>query len=362
MRVLITNNTLADRAGTELYVRDIALVLRCRGHQPIAYSSHLGSVADELRAAGITVTDDLSSLEAPPDVIHAHHHLDAMTALLRFPRVPAVLFCHGSIPWQEMPFRFPSIRRYVAIDVACHDRLTAAGVAPHLIETVRTFVDLSRFVMRENIRAVPRRALIFSNYTRNDGRVNVICSACARAGIKQVDAIGSGLGTSSESPEKILSGYDVVFAKGRAAHEAAATGAAVMVSDYVRFAGLLTSENYDAWRPLNFGHRTLTHPLNGNELAAELRRYDADDVRTVTERIRRDANLEIAMDRIIAIYELIHREKDYLESLPAHDFDVAASDYLKMLALHIKQPRTNPLMKTIPPWLIRMAERLFAKR
>jgi hypothetical protein len=40
LRVLITNNTLAGRAGTELYVRDTALELLKRGHSPIAYSTY----------------------------------------------------------------------------------------------------------------------------------------------------------------------------------------------------------------------------------------------------------------------------------------------------------------------------------
>lgn len=42
MRVLITNNTLAGRAGSELYVRDLALALLRRGHTPLAYSTNLG--------------------------------------------------------------------------------------------------------------------------------------------------------------------------------------------------------------------------------------------------------------------------------------------------------------------------------
>lgn len=123
MRVLITTNTLAARAGAELYIRDIALALRRRGHEPIAYGTDLGSVAEELRAGGVPVLNDLSHLDTPPDVIHAHRHLDAMTVLLRFPRVPAILFCHGSTPWEMEPFDFPSICHCVAIDDACHPRL-----------------------------------------------------------------------------------------------------------------------------------------------------------------------------------------------------------------------------------------------
>ena len=74
MRVLITNNTLADRAGSEVYVRDLALALLRRGHNPVAYSTRLGRVADELREATIPAIDDLRLLTAVPDIIHASNH------------------------------------------------------------------------------------------------------------------------------------------------------------------------------------------------------------------------------------------------------------------------------------------------
>src|SRR4051812_40372726 len=122
MRVLLTNNTLNERAGSELYVRDVALCLLRRGHSPVAYSTQLGPVANELRAATVPVIDDLSLLAAPPDVIHGQHHVDAMTAMLRFPDVPAVYFCHGWLPWEEMAPLFPSVRRYVAVDDLCVER------------------------------------------------------------------------------------------------------------------------------------------------------------------------------------------------------------------------------------------------
>src|SRR5258708_23860059 len=96
LRVLITNNTLAVRAGTELYVRDTAMELLKRGHSPIAYSTILGEVARELQAAKIPVVDDLNDLAVVPDLIHGQQHMELMTALLHFPRVPAIQFIHNS--------------------------------------------------------------------------------------------------------------------------------------------------------------------------------------------------------------------------------------------------------------------------
>src|SRR5437588_6926463 len=140
MRVLITNNTLDTRCGSELYVRDVALALLRRGHQPVAYSTRLGPVAEELRSLTIPAIDDLSALTAMPDVIHGQHHLDAMTAMVRFPETPAVYFCHGWLPWQEAAPRFPSIGRYVAIDDLCLERLQCVhGIEPERIRVIRNF-------------------------------------------------------------------------------------------------------------------------------------------------------------------------------------------------------------------------------
>ena len=61
LRVLVTNRVLANRTGTELYVRDLALGLLRRGHHPVAYSPLLGKVAEELRAASVPVVDDLAA-------------------------------------------------------------------------------------------------------------------------------------------------------------------------------------------------------------------------------------------------------------------------------------------------------------
>ena len=49
LRVLLTNNALAYHAGSETYLRDVALSLLRRGHRPVAFSLIHGTVADELR-------------------------------------------------------------------------------------------------------------------------------------------------------------------------------------------------------------------------------------------------------------------------------------------------------------------------
>ena len=100
-RVLIATITLAGGTGTAIYTRDLALALLRRGHLPIVYASQTGSLAEELRHATIPVVTDLEDVASPPDVIHGHHQFETLTALTRFPRVPALFVCHDGLTWHS---------------------------------------------------------------------------------------------------------------------------------------------------------------------------------------------------------------------------------------------------------------------
>lgn len=338
-----------------MFIRDMAGQLRARGHHPVLYSTSLGSLADECRRAGFEVIGDLAELAAPPDVIHAQHHLDAMSALLRFPRVPAVLFCHGFTPWEEMPVRFPSVRRYAAVDDPTLERVRGAGVEPARIRVLRTAVDLERFALRAGLPERPERAVVFSNYMTSDERLAIIRAACAQVGIRTVDIIGLRAGTEVAEPEKYLGDYQVVFAKGRAAHEAAATGAAVVVSDYGSLGGMLTLERYPEWRSLNLGFRLLRQPLAVGALVRELRRYDAADAMAVARRLRSEASLTDAAERLMEIYAEVRVEADELAAVPQAEFARAASEYVAMLARHYK---AHALESKAEHWLARWFRRV----
>ncbi len=301
MRVLLTNNTLAGRAGTELYVRDVALELLRIGHQPMAYSTSLGAVAEELRAAGVPVVQALSDLAETPDVIHGQHHYDTATALLWFPETPAVYFCHGAVPWEEKPFRFPQILRYVAVDEPCRERLIAEGVPEEDIETVFNFYDSVRFPPRAPLPTRPARALAFGNVFTEAGGLPALRQACSEHGIS-LDAVGLGADRVSAEPGPLLGQYDVVFAKGRSAIEAMAVGAAVVLCGDERMGPLVTAANFDALRRLNFGFRTFTRPLTARDIAAELGGYDALDADAVARRVRENCELKAAVERIVGVY------------------------------------------------------------
>jgi hypothetical protein len=306
LRVLITNHMMSRRTGTELFARELALDLLRRGHTPVVYTNELGEMASSLRAATVPVTDDLSTLASPPDIIHGQHHVETMTALLHFREAPALFYCHGWLPWEERPPRHPRIYRHVAADDTCRDRLLwEGGVSEERARVVLNAVDLERFRPRPPLPAKPRRALVFSNYgLRHAGAVR---EACERAGV-ELDLAGEDSGSVASEPEKILGRYDLVFAKGRSALEALAVGSAVVLCDAVGSGPMVTSSEVARLRRQNFGVRALRNEVRADALAREIARYDAADAAEVSRIVRADADQTRAFDEIVSLYREVIEE------------------------------------------------------
>jgi hypothetical protein len=337
MRVLITNNTLANRAGSELYVRDLALALMERGHTPIAYSTILGDVAEELRESTVPVIDDLRKLGAPPDIIHGQHHLETMSALLQFPGVPAIYLCHGWRPWEEVPPLFPRILRYIAVDTTCWDRIVLEhGIPEERARTLLNFVDLERFEPRGPLPRNPRRALLFSNDVSELNGGTQIQEACRGLGIS-VDIVGLASRTATSRPEAVLREYDIVFAKGRSALEALAVGAAVVLFGYERVGPMVTNQEFDHLRSMNFGVRAIRQPMQNEDLIRELLRYDPQDAAEVSRRVRATASRERTIDELVALYTDVIEE--YCNRAPVDPIEEwkAASAYCRSLSPRLKE-------------------------
>ena len=355
LEVLITNNTLAGYAGSELYARDVALNLKRRGHKPIAYSRVLGRVADDIRAAGIPVVGDLRELSAAPDVIHGQHNLETLAALLHFPGTPGIFCCHGYVPWQEHPPVFPRLLRYVAVDNVCLERLHENGIPPDRARVIYNFVDLQRFQPRTPLPPRPRRALVFSNYAREDNYLPVLRQACRRAGI-ELDVAGSEAGCPCYKPETLLPQYDLVFAKARAAIEALAVGCAVITCDASGLGTMVATGNLDQLRPLNFGFRTLNQALELALVSGEIARYDARDAEEVSRRVRACASMEEAVDQLLDLYaEAIQEHQQMAPAREAEEKAIAA--YLMWLSTLVKEIESRSVAP--PPRRRRGRLRLF---
>jgi glycosyltransferase involved in cell wall biosynthesis len=335
LRILITNRFLLTRSGTEVYVRDLAASLLRRGHLPIVYSSHLGEMAAEIRAGTVPVVDDLAQVGAAPDIIHGHHGLETLAALLAFPGVPAVAVCHSWVGWSEAPVIFPRVARYLAVDHTCRDRLVFEhGLAEDRVQVLLNAVDLAQFQPRGPLPARPARALVFGN-SAGGSYLEAIQRACAAREIA-VDVAGLRARAVLGRPQDVLGQYDLVFAKGKAALEAAAMGAAVVLADAVGIGEMVTTGNFATLRPLNFGLRTLRHRPSVDVIAGELVRYDAADAGAVSRRVRETAGQETLVDELLDLYTEVLAEREGAVDDPGAEMR-AASRYVAGLAGPLRQ-------------------------
>lgn len=331
MRILINSHDLTGYGGVQMFVRDLARTLLRWGHEPVVHCPRLGAVASDLRAWTIPVTSDLRTITVPPDVIVGNYALGTMTALHHFRQTPAVYVCHttnGHVP------RAPRIRRYVAVDEACFSHMIyECGIEAGRIEMVLSSVDLDRFPARDALPPRPRRALLFGNEFEGDRPWRAIELACRREGIETL-VIGKGSGNPEPHPEKVLLEHDVVFARGRSALEAMATGAATILAGPTRMGTLVTAADVARYRPLNFGRRAMTTPIDVESVARELARYDPAEAAEVCRTIRGTASLELAGAQFVRLAE------EAVADVEPFDLDreyAATAEYLKSLESDLVQ-------------------------
>lgn len=336
LRILLTNTALHNRAGSELYVHDLALELRRRGHEPVVYSPRVGEVGRAIRRAGVPVVDDLAAIDAPPDLVHGQHHLETMAALARFPGVPAIYVCHGRLPWEEVPPVHPRIVRYVAVSRIVHEHVASVeGIDGGRVRLVGNFVDTARFRPRGPLPAAPRRALLFDNHASEEGYVPAIREACAREGIA-FDVVGLYSGNATSEPERILGGYDVVFARGRAALESLAVGAAVIVCGVEGAGPMVRRGNLDQLLGDNFGIRAMRGTISESWAREALRAYDAADATAVAAAVRSTRSLEAVAGELVALYrEALAEWHAAPRGDAARDEALASARYGRWLSLSV---------------------------
>ncbi|HMO05722.1 MAG TPA: glycosyltransferase [Kiritimatiellia bacterium] len=305
--LLITNTWLQSPGGTEGIVRDLTRAWHRRGDRVTVYSPRLGAIADALRAEGIAVTDTLASLSAPPDLIHGHHNLETMTALLRFPGTPALYHCHGYDPWQEQAPRHPRILRYLAISDRVAGRVHEhTGLPRDHIHLVFNYADPAVFrPHRDTPAARPARAVIYDRYLNPD-ETALIQSACLAAGITCTRF--ADLHPPVARPEDLLPHFDLVFAVGKSAIEAMACGAAVILCTGGAMGELVTGENAAAWQRRNFTAIGDHLPVTTERVAAQLAACTPERAAAATAFIREHATFASFLRAIDAHHDAVLRD------------------------------------------------------
>lgn len=361
MKILITNNRLDTRpGGAETFVQDLARGLQEHGHSVMAYTSDLANRPRMMEGDLVPITTDLSGLSFRPDIVHGQHHLDAMTALGALPEVPALYHCHGA-NWLETQPVHPRIYKYLAVSRTLVERMRIeSNLAESQFELILNTVNLDRFTTVRSLPERPRRALFYNKvHHPASPTVAAVEEAAKRHGLT-LDFLGRHFGELTDRPEERLPQYDIVFASGRSAIDALASGCAVIVLGRNSCGPMVVASNYDSLRSVNFAVAANVLPTSAEAVAAQIATYSAETSASVTRLLRADADSRRMVTRLIEIY----REVMALHERAPSDWrreSIAMSDYLRTLVPVFKSMDQLQQRKGVPYQKIHALQDLFAR-
>jgi hypothetical protein len=308
MNILITNLGVSGNSGTELYVKELAIELKSRGHNIEIYTLFLGNPFIELIIENINVVNSLNLLKYKPDIIHSHHNILTYKVTSYFKYTPVIFFIHDRISSLDHPFLHENIIKYIAVDLNCRERyLTESDLKENDIDIIFNWYNPKRFVIKDEFNLIPKKALLFSNYINKGKIYDEINAACQFLNI-ELDIIGMKSGYQHNKPELILKNYDIVFAKAKAGIEALATANALIVCDFTGLGGMVTPENVEHFKNFNFGMKLMSKPINKDLIITEIKKYKVSDIEYVSKYIRSTSNFYDIVSEIESAYNNAIRE------------------------------------------------------
>jgi len=333
MKLLLTNHELdVAKGGTQAFIMDFAPTLKARGHEVAVYAPRLGPLAEELRGRGVPVMAEVRCSPFTPEMIHGQHHLPTMTALCAFPETPAIYYCHGYRPWEEQPPVHPRIRRYVGMAKVMTDWLAGAtGRKPEEVAVVPNSIRLERFQQVRTLGLHPRRALVFGNTAISGENLAKLRQACEQRGLT-LDLVGATFGTTTVAPQDLLPEYDVVFAVGRCALEALASGCAVIPFSSVGAMPMVLPDTFERHAEINFAVPETVRPLTVEFLVQNLEQFDSGRAAEVTRLVRSRLGFEQTCHQFEELYAQVGEEWRVVARPAESEERAAVVTYLEALS------------------------------
>lgn len=336
MKILITNHTLRQRGGSELFTAEIALALRSRGHDICVFSTDQGEVSNKLAKQNIPIINDPADCPFIPDIIHGQHHLETMAALCLWPDTPAIYMIHGSAPWEELPPSHPRIMQYLA--PSCHFGWIIeqnCGVDKNSLGIIRNFYDSDRYTTIRPSEEKTGKALLFHNTIPAGGKTwTTLKTACEQLNLS-LEGVGAGFEKIIKNPGAMLPDYDVVFAAGRSAIEAMACGCTVILIGADTMTARVHPGNYDALMEFNFCPHDKDKTIESSFILAQLQLVNSDESAAVTARVREELSIDNTLSALEKFYQKAIENFASCDQKKANDEKLTGA-YLLSLATMIK--------------------------
>lgn len=242
MKILLTNQALGRREGTESYLETIAEELRRLEHEVAFFSPNPGELAAALAGRGYDVYESPQDVPTDIDVIHGQHVTAVGPVRERMPTTPLVFACHSSFIPVEDPVGAFDAAAFIAYNDMTLARLRAhAATSGKPVHRLRQPIHLS-FAdgHRPPVSETARRAVAVSR--RMTSIATSLASSFRARGIELV-RVGAPGGESADARQEMLAS-DIVLGVGRTALEGMALGRATIVLDQASIGGWVTADSY----------------------------------------------------------------------------------------------------------------------
>ncbi len=309
MRILLTTHHMAERAGSELLVTELAEALAERGHVVAIFTILPGAFAEDWsRTHDVAILSPLSGealLDVRPDVVHVTHWPTLVYLRAIGVDAPVVFAFLGVLPPLENPPPVvaggPPLCWGVSEEVAANVAAVEGWPATDAVAVHRTAVAPGFDGPVRPAPAALQRVAVVSNHFPADYR-DWLRDLSDELGYS-LDVYGAPDNSVEITPEH-LTNHDAVVTLGRTAVAAAALGVPVLVLDANGADGWLTPETIRRSQARNYSGRG--HALRPDR--ATVRSWlqnppDADELATVATIVRADHAFAPAVDGIERLLE-----------------------------------------------------------
>lgn len=310
MKILITNITLVDFGGSQLYTFDLVKYLSKQGHEVVVFSPSLGPVSEEIaKLKNVVITSNLEEIkDIKFDILHIHHNVNAYLVREYFPNVPALMVIHGVLPEFEQPPQMDlGISLYIAISQEIKEHLVKNyGIPESKIKIIHNWVNKEKFKKTSEINKNPKRMLVVSNHYTEEHK-KVYESVCKD---RDINLVHVGLPENSvANVEDYINNSDVVVTIGRGAMESMALGRNVIISDIHGMDGMLTSDSYLESVKNNLSGRRYAKTVTRKNFETELDKYSLANGREMEKIVEEHHSREKNIEAILEEYRNIQSSK-----------------------------------------------------
>jgi len=313
VKILLGTHHLEIRAGSELFTAELANSIQASGHDVAVFTFIKGEFAGLIEANGIPVfsPDDTNAMARfAPDIVQTCHIPCAHFLRSVVPDVIRVHAMLGVIPPMEAPpLEGDAFSLGLAVSEEVLDRINKTTFGRDVETAIfRNWFDEK--VVMTSTRALNShgrlRVAVITNHIAPE--LIEALTALDATGNVEVDYFGAQQ-RSAVVDGRLLAKYDLVISIGRTALLAAACGVPCIMADIHGSDGLLTVDNLDRVRTVNFSGRLQKDPITKTHVQVELAKIRSYDSEQLRNRIAAEYSLASRTAWLLTRYEELLGER-----------------------------------------------------